>query len=292
MRILITGPSGFIGRHTVAAASALGHVVVPWRRRDGWFDRPHARAALDGTDAVIHLAGRFPEQGGRSLALLDAFRANVEPTAVLLDACERVDIRRVVLASTAQVYHPCSTPIQTESSRNPGRTAYAASKLCAEALVRAHGGISLRLFNVYGPGQSPYNVFMTIARQALEKDPVRILDDRPVRDFVHVADVARAFVAAAHQSDPLPDTVNIGTGHGTSIQELARLILDSVGRHDSATAGNRDDTVVDSYIADITLARDALGFYPEVELERGISDTIACLRAAKGPIESHRRGRS
>lgn len=275
MRLLITGPSGFIGRHTVAAAAAAGHDVVPWSRDAGWFDQPRARSAVAGVDAIIHLAGSYLKRDGGPLTMLDAFQANVAPTAVLLDACGRADVRRVVLASSAAVYNPSAMLVQGETCSTPGRTPYSASKLCAEALVRAHGGISLRLFNVYGPGQNVNNVVHTIARQALDAVPVRILDDRPVRDFVHVADVARALVIAATRPGSLPDAVNIGTGQGTSIRDLAQVILDAAGTAGPVLPGNRDEVAVNSFVADITLACKALDFRFRFALAEGVQDTLA-----------------
>lgn len=279
MRILITGASGFIGQHTAAAARAAGHEVVTWSRADGDFDSPAACTALAGTDAVIHLAGRYPLRGIWAPTLHELFEVNAALTARLLDACARSGIGRVVLASTAQVYYPSRVTTPTESDPAPGRSAYGASKLCAEALVRAHGGTSLRLFNVFGPGQGPHNVLATIASQALTGGTVRILDDRPVRDFIHVADAARAFLRAATHPGPLPDAINVGSGEGTSIRALAQLILRVAGRSDQVEAVNRADAIVDTFVADISLARSALGWQPELTLEDGVIDVVSSMTA-------------
>lgn len=279
MRLLITGAGGFIGRHAVRIAADQGHDVIPWMRRMGWFDEPAARATLETVDAVIHLAGLYPVRGEDTASTLELFQSNAVLTATLIAACEHAEVSRVVLSSTANVYHPTTNVWHSESSATPGRTAYAASKLSAEALVRYHGGVSLRLFNVYGPGQDSRNVLGTIAKQAIGGGIVRILDDRPERDFVHVVDVARAFVAAASRPGRLPDAINIGSGQRTSIRELVRLVSDATGYNGRVVAENRHDAVVDSIVADNTLARNVLDWTPEVGLVQGVLDTVSDLRS-------------
>lgn len=279
MRILVTGADGFIGRHTVAAARSALHEVLTWKRSDAPLHAPETLVLLQSVDAVVHLAGRYPLRDQEQPGQLDLFHANASLTAELLEACSKAAVPRIVLASTATVYVPAECTTLDESRPTSAHSAYAASKLCAEALLHAHastaGNVSLRLFNVYGPGQSAHNVFETIAAQAIIGNTVRVLDDRPVRDFVHVRDVARAFVHAATRTTRLPDVLNIGSGQGTSIRSLATHILRAAGREGRIESVHSENSTSDIVVADIGLARRTLGWEPEIQLEQGVSDTLA-----------------
>ena len=314
MRILVTGANGFIGRHTVAEAAAAGHDVLPLGapREHGssgsteqqsritpcHVDMQDTVRRLHGVDAVIHLAGNSPRFGLVPPTPLQLFRSNAELTAVLLEACAQAGVPRFVLASTSAVYAGSPGGPLKESQPLDGRTPYAASKIAAEAMVRAYTaqgalrGISLRLFNVYGPGQCAQNVCATIALQALGKGPVRVHDDRPVRDFIYVADVARALVAAATRDEVPDEAVNIGSGQGTSIRALAGCILRAAGRADSPIAGNRSASASDAVVADIGLATRMLEWRPTTSLVHGIDATLNALRgegsALQGPTRSAR----
>ena len=229
MRLLVTGSRGFIGRHVMAVGREAGYEMLESGRDSDWFRSRDCMQVLADVNAVIHLAGRYPVRGEPAPSLWEAFDANAVSTAILLDACARSGLTRVVLASSANVYCPCDTSQQSEKDPTPATSPYAASKLCAEALVRSHGGVVLRVFNVYGPGQERSSVFVDIARQVLRSESVRIIDDRPVRDFVFVTDVARALITAASRAVAEGSVFNVGTGRGTSIGELARHIVKVCG---------------------------------------------------------------
>lgn len=273
MRILISGADGFIGRAVMACARAKGHEVLAWD------DIPADHGRLRSVQAVIHLAGRYPVVGRTTPSARELVEANTALTAAVLDACQRAQAApRIVFASTAAVYGPQpDAPLAEHAPPRPAG-AYGASKLGAEALLQAASGphVSLRLFNVYGPDQPRGNVFDTIAAQFDESGPVRVLDLRPVRDFIHVDDVARAFVAAATHPAPLPPVINIGSGQGTPVAALARCILDAAGQSRPvestlALEGQSRDRAV----ADVSLAGSALGWTPSIDLAQGVADTLA-----------------
>ena len=298
MKLAITGPGGFIARHVAIAARLAGHELLLWQGRgrasgngrEGHleldFESPAARWHLEGVDALIHLAGRYPRFGEDALSAAELMRCNVEPTAAVLESCAAAGVPRFVLASSAAVYRQSRSGPLPETAAVDARGAYADSKLRAEALVRASTdagrlhGVSLRLFNVYGPGQPDCNVFSAIAVQALADGPVRVHDERPVRDFIHVADAARALVAAATGASTADATINIGSGRGTSVRELGALIMRAAGRSDLLQAIARGDAAGDAVVANIARARRALRWQPVIGLPQGVADTLATLRAS------------
>lgn len=276
-RLLVTGAAGFIGRQMVTLARDQGHEVIESRAQGEALVGELREGLPAGIEAVVHLAGRYPLRGQPALTTTQLFNANVAPTMALLDACARQDIRRAVLASTANVYAPAADGAIGEDAPLALRNGYAVTKRCAELLVTHHGGVSLRLFNVYGPGSRGGDVLGSIARRALGGDTVHMRDDRPVRDFVHVADVARALLAAATCTTPLPPAINIGSGQGTRIRDLARAVLDAAGRDDHAVPDYHTGDPVDVSIADIRLAREVLGWQPLLSLAEGIDTVIDAL---------------
>lgn len=300
MKLAITGARGFIAGHVVAAAAAEGHELLVWDGRgcgaasgshariDLPYDSPLAPGLLGGADAVIHLAGRYPRFGEPELPAMELQRVNAGLTATVLGACLAAGVPRVVLASTASVYVRSSLVPLAESAAVDARGAYAASKLEAESLLQAASvagdvhGISLRLFNVYGPGQPACAIVPTIALPALAGEPVCVHDDRPVRDFVYAADAARALVAAATRPGVSPGIINIGSGRGTSVRQLGRCIMAAAGRSDDVQARSGHAAASrDAVVADIALARRELQWEPLIGLAEGIAATLAALRGTR-----------
>jgi dTDP-L-rhamnose 4-epimerase len=143
----------------------------------------------------------------------------------------------------------------------------------------------LRLQNVYGAGQSvrnPYTGVLSIFSQKLQDGQgIEIFEDGVItRDFVHVSDVIRAIRAAA-EIEPVPQTaVNIGSGSPATIESVARLLLKLYGRRPDAlrVTGNFRSGDVRHCLADITLARTALGWSPQVALAEGVTELVAWVR--------------
>jgi UDP-glucose 4-epimerase len=270
MRFLITGAGGFIGRAVVSQARAEGHQIVEWENLAA------DPGCLRDAHAVIHLAGRYPVASRPPPTAHELVETNTALTATVLDACAAAGVRpRIVLAGTATVYGPQDAPL-TEATPTQAASVYAASKLGAEALLQAAPGAHtcLRLFNVYGPGQPRGNVFDTIASQLVTGGPIHVHNLRPVRDFVHVDDVARAFVAAAAHPATLPPVINIGTACATSINALACCILQAAGLHRTLTTAQEPDAAPERIVADNTLAASTLHWRPRIDLTQGVSDTL------------------
>lgn len=306
MRVLLTGAGGFIGSHllqklvlagisTTALDSPSGgrrrehhttHGSIRWMQADVG-DETRMTGLLAGHDAVVHLAGIFP-RFGQPVSMVEMVRANTLATAALLSACRRTGVKRFVLASTAQVYGRTASHHIAESTPLNGATGYAASKIGAEALVRAAAreqgieALILRLFNVYGPGQSDSNVVATLMRQVLQGNSVSLHSGYPERDFIYVEDVAGALLAALKAEQASGEIINIGTGQGTVIAALASQVLQLAGR-EGTVAGFRtgeDPTRVgsDRVVADIRRAASLLGWQPSTPLVDGMRRTLEWMR--------------
>jgi UDP-glucose 4-epimerase len=300
-RVLVTGGMGFIGSHTVDALLlndaevwvlddlSSGHLrnLARWKHDT----RLHFKKAsltnyrvVDSltrkVDAVIHLAAvvsplisvRKPETTNT---------VNVSGTLNVLRAGLRNGIDRVVFASSSSLYgNTARMPVSEDTELNP-ITPYGVSKLAAEKYCKAFSQqydqrtISLRYFNVYGERQSSnaYSGVIAIFANRLMKGrrPLIFGDGKQTRDFVHVSDVARANLLALETKRGVGDAFNIGTGVPTTINKLAKILMELTGRRDLASVHQktREGDIRDS-CADITKARRILNFRPEVALKNGL----------------------
>jgi UDP-glucose 4-epimerase len=291
MRALVTGGAGFIGSHLVEALHARGDTVVvvddlSTGRREALPEGVMlhvldlAEIALvmaeERPDVVFHLAAQVDVRHSVSDPARDA-RVNVAGTATVLEAAHRAKAGRVVLASTAGVYGDAAPTPTPESAPVEPFSPYCASKAAAESYLalytRLHGlsTLSLRFGNVYGPRQDPHGeagVIAIFTGAAAAGRPVTIYGDGgQTRDYVYVADVVTAFLAAA--ASCATGVVNIGTGRETSVLEVAEA-LGVETRHAPPRAGE----VVRSCL-DVRRAGDVLGWRAAVTLEDGLRRTSA-----------------
>ncbi|MFE2291871.1 UDP-glucose 4-epimerase GalE [Streptomyces sp. NPDC059452] len=268
MTWLITGGAGYIGAHVARAMAAAGErVVVLDDLSTGVVDRlPDAvtlvegsasdRALLDrvladhAVSGVVHLAAK--KQVGESVEQpLLYYRENVAGLTVLLEAVVAAGVGRFVLSSSAAVYGVPDVDLITEETPCLPINPYGETKLAGEWLVRAAGkahGIStacLRYFNVAGAGKPEladtgiFNIVPMVFDRLTRGDAPRIFgDDYPtpdgtcIRDYIHVADLAEAHLAAARKLSVREGgdlTLNIGRGEGVSVRELIDVILEVSG---------------------------------------------------------------
>ncbi|MEP0803958.1 MAG: NAD-dependent epimerase/dehydratase family protein [Chloroflexota bacterium] len=300
MNFLITGAAGFLGSSLANHLAREGHQVrglddlstgdpqalapdVHFTRGDV-LDRPKLWTLLQEVDVVYHLAARVsvPES---VLYPRDYNHVNVGGTVALMEAIRDVGVRRVVLASSGAVYgNQADQPLKESLTPNP-RSPYAVSKLAAEYYVRTIGGlwgietVSLRIFNAYGPGQhlppSHPPVVPHYLKQALRGGTlVAHGDGTQTRDFVFVDDVVSALVAAATAPNINGLVINIGSGRETSIRELIKAVLDVTGSKVEVIYNAQTSGGVSRMCADISLAREKLGYRPSISLEDGLRLTM------------------
>ncbi|WP_447005166.1 NAD-dependent epimerase/dehydratase family protein [Saccharothrix isguenensis] len=211
MRVLVTGATGYVGRVVMAELVAAGHTSIPFtgdvRSRDGL-------AGFGDVDAVVHLAAvaRVRESFDDPVRYYDV---NVGGTVNLL----RSPPPRFVLASTAGVYGTAGVPVVGEDRPRAPSNPYAASKAAAEdvlawaAATGRVGAVALRLFNVAGGGdRDDTRVITKACGVAAGRVPSMEVfgDGSAVRDFVHVRDVARAFVTAVEHCGEGYEALNVG----------------------------------------------------------------------------------
>ena len=313
-RYLVTGGAGFIGSHVVEALSARGDAVrvvddLSTGDRDNLASAPDiefveadlaaggvAVRAVAGIDHVIHLAAipsvpRSVQQPER------CHRANVDATHALLVAARDAGVRRVVLASSSAVYGETEALPKQEGLCPAPLSPYALHKLIGEQyaalFARLYGleTVALRFFNVFGPRQSPssqYSGVISLFTAALlaGRSPTIYGDGGQTRDFTYVSDVAAAVLAAcaAPAGAVSGRAINVARGGRTSVNALYAALQRATGARGVAAtyAGARPGDIRDSQ-ADITLARELLGFEPSVTVEEGLRRTVAWQRSAPAP---------
>ena len=316
-RYLVTGGAGFIGSHVVEALTARGDAVrVVDDLSTG--DRENLAGALDvefveadlaaggaavravaGIDHVIHLAAipsvprsvRQPER---------CHRANVDATHALLVAARDAGVRRVVLASSSAVYGETATLPKHEDVCPAPLSPYALHKLIGEQyaalFTRLYGleTVALRFFNVFGPRQAPssqYSGVISLFTAALlaGRSPTIHGDGEQTRDFTYVGDVVAAVLAAceAPAGAVAGRAINVARGARTSVNGLYAALQRVTGASgvEPAYAARRPGDIRDSQ-ADITLARELLGFEPSVTVEEGLRRTVAWQRSAPAPPQA------
>jgi UDP-glucose 4-epimerase len=312
-RALVTGGAGFIGGHLVAGLVGEGWRVrvlddfssgreenladvidvVEVLRGDVRDEAALARAAA-GVEVVFHQAAVASVP--RSVAEpLRTNAINLDATLRVLETARRSGVRRVVYAASSAAYGNSEALPKRESMTPEPLSPYALQKLAGEYYCHLYASlygletVALRYFNVFGPRQDPKSEYAAVIPRficaALAGEGATIFGDgEQTRDFVYVQDAVRANLLAADASRASGAVINIATGRRISLNELWRAIREITGvaaeaRYAPARAGDVRDSV-----ADLSRARDLLGFEPAVPLREGLSRTAASFgkKASKG----------
>ena len=312
-KVCVTGAAGFIGGHLAEELLKQGHEVVGlddfssgkretaahlsrypgFRLLEGSIADPHAVArAVADARWVFHLAAipSVPvsiEEPERTTAV------NVGGTVNLLQAASRAQVERVVLACSCAAYGDGPEQPKHEGLLPRPVSPYAAQKvageLYAQTYTRAFGlpCVGLRFFNVYGPRQDPNSEYAAaiprfVTRLLSGKPPIVFGDGLQTRDFVHVSDVVQANLLAAAAPQAPGEIVNVASGKSASLLELIALIREAIGpqaaglepEHRPARAGD-----LRASSADLTKAREVLGYEPRVALADGLAAVVDSWRA-------------
>ena len=298
---LVTGGAGFIGSHLTRALLAKGRQVTVLdnlsvgRREmvpDGarfvhgdLRDEAAVTDALRDVDCVFHLAAQVTirDSFNRFYEDLDT---NVMGTARLLRALDPARVKWFTLASSMAVYSDAPSPAPiAESHATQPLSPYGVGKLAAEGVARQileSRGIpfsAVRYFNTFGPGQTytPYVGVITIfVTRLLRGDGITIFGDgAQERDFVHVDDIVAGTAATPGRE---PGTFNLGTGRGTSLNQLAALLIERLAPGQKPAYAPAQAGELRYSVADIGSARRRLGFVPTKNLREDLDEVIASIR--------------
>jgi UDP-glucose 4-epimerase len=308
--VLVTGGAGFIGSHLVQSLCARGdHVRVLDDLSTGREqnlegldvelcvgdirDQGAVQEAVAGAELVFHLAAMVSVPVSMENPL-HCYDVNVNGTLNVLWEAYNVGVERVVLASSCAVYGDTSK-VSGETDPVKPLSPYAGSKMAAENVATMFNRtyrlptVSLRFFNVYGPGQrvdSPYAAVIPIFVDALlsSSPPTIYGDGHQTRDFVFVSDVVRANLLAADVENPFGEVYNIAGPSSISILKLFEILQDIIPNSPEVNfAPTRDGDVMHSR-ADKKQAQAALGYRPEIALEQGLQHTVQWYKSEGGKL--------
>lgn len=293
--VLITGGAGFIGSHLADALAVENevHVLdncskgdpallgadVEFHRGD-IRDRSLLESLVPTVDIVYHQAALVSIEDSLERPT-ESHETNVGATVSLLDVARKHGTRVVFASSCAAYGDPTTLPVDEGEPTTP-LSPYAVDKLAADHYLQVYGNqyefptVALRYFNVYGPGQrGDYSgVIDAFLERARAGKPLEVHGEgTQTRDFVHVSDIVRANLAAG----VTPHTgraYNVGTGTETTILELAETIRDLVDTDVAITHTDPRPGDVDRSRADLSAARQRLGYEPQVTLSEGLRSLV------------------
>jgi UDP-glucose 4-epimerase len=283
--VLVTGASGFIGRHTLAALAPERTVRTLHRGKALPEAADHASLnvatdsllpAMDGVSDIIHLAG-VGDVGASQDDPLGYNLVNAVGTLRILEAARLRDAT-VVFASTQHVLRPSVGRLTERSAPHP-QNVYGASKLMAERWCELYGRIYgvrarvVRLFSVYGPGQigqGNSGVVSIFFQRAAHDEPIIVMSSQR-RDFTHVTDAVRGLIAALDYASGGHAVFNVGTGVGTSFSRLARMIRKLLGSRSRIDESQMQPTRR-HLIPSVEAARGQLGYTARITLSEGLQD--------------------
>lgn len=308
---LVTGGAGFIGSHIVDALVAAKHKVRVLDdfstgsldsigHLDGKIelvtgsivDRATVDAAAKGMDYIFHEAAQ--------VSVVDSIKnpvktwdVNIKGTKLLLNAAVKYKAKKVVIASSANIYGNDPTLPKKEDMAPKPSSPYGESKLMDELMARKYyendrlKTVCLRYFNVYGPRQRPDSEYSGVISIFMKKilsgeQPVIYGDGSQTRDFIYVGDVVRANLLAMRSAKASGEVINVATGKETSLKGLVREINGIAGTSLEAIHGPERVGDILRSVADISKARKLLGFEPKHSLGQGLGETIAWFRGQKG----------
>jgi UDP-glucose 4-epimerase len=298
--VFFTGGAGFIGMHVVPMLLEKDYKV---RIFDNMFRGDREAVAALGDD--VELIDQDVRYGGAVHAAMKGCTKVIHAAALAInksqtDPYESMDVNmtgnfnvfaaaadhgvdRVVYCSSASVYgDPERLPMHEDDRLSP-QTPYCISKRAGEDLLGFYerrndlSWVALRFFNVYGPGQKVQAYYTSVINHfvnRIKNGEAPVIDGKGEQsmDFIHVHDIARAIVLAL-DSEESNFPVNIGTGIDTTIAQLADILIEAVGA-DVEPIFNDRDVIASRRAADITRAKEKLGFEPTIEVRQGMIDLI------------------
>jgi UDP-glucose 4-epimerase len=315
-KILVIGGAGFIGSHLVDALATANEVTVVDNlssgnrgniehhlRRDtirfvqaDICDSERMRGLVGDSQVVFHLAAQ-----GLRVSLFNpqvVHDVNATATLNLCMAALEAGVERFVYVSSSEVYGTAITvPMREDHSLTP-TTPYGASKLAGEAYARSYyltfglPVVIVRPFNTYGPREHFEGVYgevipRFVLRVMNDLPPIVFGDGKQTRDFTEVSDIVRGILLSSECEALIGETVNIAAGREVSINEVAQIVLSSLGWDGNLAPLHMDGRPGDvrRHYADISRAHQVLNFEPEIGIAQGIQHYIDWVRDQDWDIE-------
>ncbi len=310
MRYVVTGGAGFIGSNTVDELVKRGHSVVVLddlsagkeenlaevRNKITFIkgsitDIEVVRKAMHEAEYVLHLAARTSVP--RSVKdPIESNRINIDGTLNVLVAARDAKVKRIVFAASSSAYGETPTLPKVETMRPMPISPYGVTKFVGELYLQTFGrcygleNVCLRYFNVFGPRQdpgSPYSGVLAKFCSAFleETQPVIFGDGEHTRDFTYVENAVQANLLACEAPNVTGKVFNVGVGGRVSLNQVIELLGKISGTHlEVKYDPPRDGDIRDSQ-ADITQARELLGYDPRVDFEEGLRRTFEWYRAVQ-----------
>jgi UDP-glucose 4-epimerase len=311
--VLVTGGAGFIGSHIVDALVERGaRVRVIDNLSTGYLrnleavsdridflegdlaDESVAHKAVENVELIFHEAA-LPSVPRSIANPRETHLASVEATFNLLLAAKEKGVRRLVYAASSSAYGDQPTSPKIESMRPEPLSPYAAAKLVGEyyckVFYRSYGleTLCLRYFNVFGPRQDPSSPYSGVISQFIDRllkgqRPIIYGDGEQTRDFTYVSNAVEANMRAAESDRGIGEVTNVANGEQVSINQLFQRLRQVIGcdeiepEYKPARAGD----ILHS-LADISRAREYLGFEPRIRLEEGLRLTVESVSGSQAP---------
>lgn len=280
-KILITGGLGFIGSHIVEALNRKpeSEVVVYDIQasntqgqnrvmvRGDIFDSDKLLKVMRDKEfsSVIHMVGLASIPGCEGHPET-SFRLNVLSVQSILEVMRQCDVERLVFPSTAAIYGLTNGPKVEEKVSPSPNNLYGCHKLAAEMLIRGYAqnyGLKptiLRIFNVYGDLDKEQGVISIFIRKTLAGEPVVVKGGNQLRDFIFVGDVVEAFVKSLNKNESCGETINVGSGVGVAIKEIAEMVQSGFPKVEIKYEANGESEY--SIYADVSRMTRVLGCTP------------------------------
>jgi UDP-glucuronate 4-epimerase len=311
MNILVTGGAGFIGNAFTLKAVAEGHTVTVIDNMNSYYDRtlkearrarlPDSVTFVEGdiTDRALlerlcretkfDAIGHFAAQAGVRYSLEHPevyVESNYVGTFTILDVARLSGIKKIVMASTSSVYgDDTPTPfVETAPASHPV-SIYAATKRGVEILAATYAHLygmeitALRFFTVYGPWGRPDMALFSFTQKMLAGEQIPVYNNGKMRrDFTYVDDIVDGFYRAMTTTVPGYTIMNIGNGQPVELMDFIRHLESALGVEAKIDFKPMQAGDVHETYADISLAKEKLGYQPETDIAKGIESFVEWYR--------------